>query len=178
MILCLLTQLSKQTHFIQKRHYELQREVLIDRRNTQYKNIHQSDTTQQTFQRRFNVVFRFIWRRDVAQRQINVETTLCTSTLKLTTFNNVETTLCVSMLNWTTLDNIETTLSFSTSIFTSWATSKQRCEYDHLKKKWASIQKQNNISELQRICWTQNLPQFFPILRRICKIILSEPQKF
>ena len=60
MILCLLTQLSKQTHFIQKRHYELQREVLIDRRNTKYKNIHQSDTTQQTFQRRFNVVFRFI----------------------------------------------------------------------------------------------------------------------
>ena len=74
--------------------------------------------TQQTFQRRFNVVFGLIWRRDVAQRQINVETTLRTSTLKSTTFNNVETTLCISMLNWTTLDNVETTLSFSTSIFT------------------------------------------------------------
>ena len=29
--------------------------------------------TQQTFERRFNVVFRLIWRRDVAIRQINVE---------------------------------------------------------------------------------------------------------
>ena len=28
--------------------------------------------TQQTFQRRFNVVFRLIWRSDVPQRQINV----------------------------------------------------------------------------------------------------------
>ena len=41
--------------------------------------------TQQTFQRRFNVVFGLEWRRDVAQRQINVETTLCMSTLKFTT---------------------------------------------------------------------------------------------
>ena len=31
-----------------------------------------------------------MWRRDVAQRHINVETTLCMSTLKFTTFNNVE----------------------------------------------------------------------------------------
>ena len=53
----------------------------------------------QTFQRRFNVVFRLIWRRDVAQRQINVETTLRTITLKFTTFNNVLTTLCISTLN-------------------------------------------------------------------------------
>ena len=44
---------------------------------------------QQTFQGRFNVAFRLIWRRDVAQGQINVETTLRTSTLKSTTFNNV-----------------------------------------------------------------------------------------
>ena len=73
----------------------------------------------QTFQRRFNVVFRLIWRRDVAQRQINVETTLCTTTLKFTTFNNVETTLCISTLNWTTFGNIKTRLSFSTSIFTA-----------------------------------------------------------
>ena len=42
-------------------------------------------STQQTFQRPFKVAFRLIWRRDVAQRQINVETTLCTSTLKFTT---------------------------------------------------------------------------------------------
>ena len=43
MIQCLLTQLSKQTDFIQQQHYELQREVLIDRNNIQYKNIHLSD---------------------------------------------------------------------------------------------------------------------------------------
>ena len=43
MIQCLLTQLSKQTDFIQQQHYELQREVLIDRNNIQYKNIHQYD---------------------------------------------------------------------------------------------------------------------------------------
>ena len=33
-----------QTNFIQKQHYELQREVPIDRNNTQYKNVHQSNT--------------------------------------------------------------------------------------------------------------------------------------
>ena len=41
---CLLTQLSKQTDFIQKQHYELQRELLIDRDNMQHKNVHRSDT--------------------------------------------------------------------------------------------------------------------------------------
>ena len=40
---------------------------------------------QQTFQRRFNVVFRLIWCRDVALPRINVETMLCMSTLKFTT---------------------------------------------------------------------------------------------
>ena len=81
--------------------------MLIHGRN--YSQIHLTPVSQQTFQRRFNVVFRLIWRRDAAQRQINVETTLCTSTLKLATFSNAETTLCSSTLNWTTLDNIETT---------------------------------------------------------------------
>ena len=68
--------------------------------------------SQQTFQRRFNIVFGLIWRRDVTQRQNNVKTTLCTSTFKFTAFNDVETRLRVSTLNWTTL-------SFSTSIFTT-----------------------------------------------------------
>ena len=68
--------------------------------------------SQETFQRRFNIVFGLIWRRDVTQRQNNVKTTLCTSTFKFTAFNNVETRLRVSTLNWTTL-------SFSTSIFTT-----------------------------------------------------------
>ena len=76
-------------------------------------------STQQTFQCRFNVAFRLIWCRGVAQRQINVETTLCTSTLKFTRFINLETTLRISTLNWTTLGNVETTWSFSTSIYTT-----------------------------------------------------------
>ena len=45
--------------------------------------------------------------RDVAQRQIDVEKTLCTSTLKYSMFNNVETKLRISTLNGTTLDNVE-----------------------------------------------------------------------
>ena len=53
--------------------------------------------SQQTFQRRFNVVFWLMRRRDVGQRQINVET-LCISTSKCTTSSNVESTLCISTL--------------------------------------------------------------------------------
>ena len=90
---------------------------------------------QQIFQRRFNVVFRLIWRRDVAQRQINVESTLRTSELKFTTFNNVETTLCILKLNWTTLDNVGTTLSFSISIFTTFSKAETTLQIWQLKKK-------------------------------------------
>ena len=72
--------------------------------------------TQQTFPRCFNIVRRLIWRRDVSQRQINVEITFCTSTLEFTTLNNFESTLSISTLLWTTLGNVEATLSFSTSI--------------------------------------------------------------
>ena len=80
--------------------------------------VHQTslEVTQYIFRRRFSVALRLIWRRDVAHYQINIETTLCTSTLKFTTLSNAETTLYISTLNWTTLDNVETTLSFSTSI--------------------------------------------------------------
>ena len=90
---------------------------------------------QQIFQRRFNVVFRLIWRRDVAQRQINVESTLRTSELKFTTFNNVETTLCILKLNWTTLDNVGTTLLFSTSIFTTFSKAETTLQIWQLEKK-------------------------------------------
>ena len=44
MIQCFLTELSKQTAFIQKQQNELQKEVLIERNNTQYKNVQQSYT--------------------------------------------------------------------------------------------------------------------------------------
>ena len=92
------------------------------------------ELTQQIFQRRFNVVFRLIWRRDVAQRQINVESTLRTSELKFTTFNNVETTLYILKLNWTTLGNVGTTLSFSTSVFTTFSKAETTLQIWQLEK--------------------------------------------
>ena len=76
------------------------------------------------------------------------------------------------------LNNVETTLSFSTSIFTTLGNVETTLRIWPFEKKKASIQKQNNIFELQGICWTQNLLQFFPILRGICKRIFAEPQKF
>ena len=76
-------------------------------------------SSQQTFQCCLNVVVRVIWRRDVRQCQINVETTLYIPTLKYTTLNNVESTLSISTLILTTLDNVETMLLFSTSSFTT-----------------------------------------------------------
>ena len=100
----------------------------------EYKTGKENEPSQQTFQRRFNVVFRLIWRRDVTQRQINVET-LCLSTLKFTTFNNVETTFSISMLNWTMLDNVEATLSFSTSIITTLRNDETRLRIWPLEKK-------------------------------------------
>ena len=75
--------------------------------------------TQQIFQSWLNVVVRVIWRRDVGQRQINVETTFFMSTLKFTTLNNVESTFSISTLMLTTLGNVETILLFSTSRFTT-----------------------------------------------------------
>ena len=75
------------------------------------------EVTQQTFQRCFNVVFWLIRRRDLGQRQFNVETTLYISMLEFATWNNVESMLCISALIRTTLDNVEITLSFSTSSY-------------------------------------------------------------
>ena len=115
-----------------------------------YSGFCSSATSQQTFQRRLNFVFRLIWRRDVPQRQINVETTLCMSTLKFST------------LNWTTLDNVETTLTFSTLVFTTLGNVETMLQIWPFEKNiWTSIQKQNNIFELQRICWTQHFASFF-----------------
>ena len=52
--------------------------------NTEKSNLQQLilQCSQQTFQRFFNIVFWLMRRRDVGQCQINVETTLCISTLK------------------------------------------------------------------------------------------------
>ena len=57
--------------------------------------------TQQTFQRFLNNIIFRLRRREVEQRQVNVETMLCTSTLKFTTLNNVE---VESMLSISTLN--------------------------------------------------------------------------
>ena len=57
--------------------------------------------TKQTFQRFLNNIIFRLRRREVEQRQINVETMLCTSTLKFTTLNNVE---VESMLSISTLN--------------------------------------------------------------------------
>ena len=65
----------------------------------------------------FNVVSTlFLGWYDVAtphKHHINIEKTLCKSTLKFRTLNNVESMWSISALIWTTLDNVETTLSFS-----------------------------------------------------------------
>ena len=71
--------------------------------------------SQETFQCNLDVVVRVIRRLDIRLYQINVETTLCMSTLKFTTLNNFKAT--ISTLVLTTLDNIETMLLFSTSSF-------------------------------------------------------------
>ena len=52
-----------------------------------------------------------------------------------TTFNDVETTWCISMLNWTILGNVKQCCRFQRRFSQRWAKSKQRCEYDHFKKK-------------------------------------------
>ena len=137
-------------------------------------------TSQQTFRCRFNIVFRLIWRRNVAQRQINVETTLCTSMLIFKTLNNVESTLSISRLIWTTLDNVEKRCHFQRSFWQHWGTSKQRCEYDHLKKIRLKPRVKNKIIYLS---FKENtgLKIFFIlffILRGICKKIFAEPQNF
>ena len=82
---------------------------------------HIADASQQTFQSCFDVVFWLMPRRDAAQRQINVETTLCISTLESKTSIKVESTMCISTLTRTTLGNVKTTLPFSTSCFTTLA---------------------------------------------------------
>ena len=65
-----------------------------------HKDIQTFKLTQKTFQRCFNVVCLYK-RCNVWQCQINVETTLCSSTLEFTKSNNVESTLCISTLIWT-----------------------------------------------------------------------------
>ena len=125
------------------------------------------DSTQQTFQGRFNVAFRLIWRMTSRRRTTSNQRWNNVVYVNVEIYN-VETMLCISTLNWTTLDNVETTLSFSTSIFTTLGNVETTLGIWPFEKK-ASIQKQNNIFELQRICWTQNLLQFSPFKEEFVK---------
>ena len=129
--------------------------------------------THQTFQRCFNVIFWLMRRRDVGQRQINVETILCISTLDFTTSNNVESMLCISTLIKTTLDKVETTLSFSTLVnveTTLW--------------KWPFLKRIKQIIS-NRILGIRSFNYYFiifftllPMLSWICRRVLARPRKF
>ena len=94
--------------------------------------------TQETFQRCLKVVVKVIWRRDVGNCQINVETTLYMSSLKFSTLNNVKSTLSFSALILITLDNVETMLLFSTSSFTTLINVKTTWIDDHQTWSWCS----------------------------------------
>ena len=104
------------------------------------------------------------------------ETTLCTSTLKFTTSNNVETTLCISTFNWL-IDRLTFSFIFNVDFHNIGQRRNNVANMAIWKKVKNKIQKQNNIFDLQRICSTQNLLHFFPILKRICKRIFAELEK-
>ena len=136
-----------------------------------------ANPSQQTFQRCFSVVLWLMRRRDVWQRQINVETTLNISTLEFTTSCNVQSTLCISALTWTTLDNVETTLSFLTSSFTTLVNVETRLW------KWLFLKRTKKIVS-NRIHGVQSFNSCFiiftllPMLRGICRRVLAKPRKF
>ena len=115
-------------------------------------------------------------RRDVGQRQINVEKTLCISTLKCATANNVESTLCISTLTWTTLDNVETTLSFSTSSFTMLVNVETTLR--NWTKKRTNIIISNRIQEIQSFNYYFVIFTFLPMLRVIFWRVLAKLRKF
>ena len=101
--------------------------------------------SQATFQRCFNVVG-LIWRRNVGQSQIKVETTRCMSTLKLATLNIVESTLSISTLIlannlWLCQNNI--------------VTFNVEFQYDIWKKKLKSntYAKPQAYTTISKSCW-------------------------
>ena len=108
---------------------------------------------------------------EVAQHQINVETTLCTSTLKFTTFSNFK----------VELNNVR----------------QRRNNIVIFNVNFHNVgQRQNNVANMtiwKKISLHSTAKQYFwasrnildsksssilPILRGICKIIFVEPQKF
>ena len=83
---------------IQKKTYQTLEKCSVAKQKMASEMNERTATTQQTFQRCFNVVVWLIQCRDVAQRQIDVETILCISALEFTMSNNVESILCILTL--------------------------------------------------------------------------------
>ena len=131
--------------------------------------------TQQTFQHHFNIVFRLIWRHNVVQCQINVETTLCTSMLKFKTLSNVQINIVYLNID---LNNVRQHRN-NVVIFTM---SKQCWKYYPLKKKKKKLKPQvkNKIIYLSFKEYVRLKIFFilFTILRGICKRIFAELQRF
>ena len=115
--------------------------------------------------------FSLVWRHNMDQHQINVETTLSISMLEFTTSSNVKSTLCISTLMWATLDNVETvktTLSFLTSNFATLV------NVETTLRKWTFPKRAKKII-LNLIHWIQSFNYFtlLPILWGICWKILA-----
>ena len=148
-----------------------------------YLSLNHEITSQQTFQRCFSDVVKLIWQHDPVQRQINVETTLCMSTLKFSTLNNVESTLFISTLILNVvIFNVEIYNIVSTLI-KIWSFAK----YDHLQKAkksqniffWALKKKQKKLNTLNskfRLPF-ENLVDCIPHFKRNMERNISEVAK-
>ena len=106
--------------------------------------------TQQTFRHCFYIVLKWMWNCDVRQCHINVETTLCMSTMKFILFVYFKVDN-VRQQRWTTLDNVEIALSFSTSMSVTLENVETMLGIWPFanNKKFTSSLEQNNIFELQ-----------------------------
>ena len=96
---------------------------------------------------------------------------LCASTLKFTTLNNVESTSSITS---------KQRCHFQRRFSQRWSTSKQRCEYDHLKKIKIKYRVKSKVIFLSFKEYTgpKTLLILFSILKRICKSLFGKPQKF
>ena len=113
---------------------------------------------QQTFQRRFNVVFRLLWHSTTSNLRWN--NVLWSANVEITTLNNVESTLSIWKLIWIMLDNVDETLSFSMQIFTTLGNIETTLWIWSLEKLWKWSLEQNKIFKLKRIRRTENLLHF------------------
>ena len=130
--------------------------------------------SQATFQRCFNVVG-LIWRRNVGQSQIKVETTRCMSTLKLATLNIVESTLSISTLIlannlWLCQNNIVT---FNVEFQNVDQHRNTVVNMTFKKRNWNRIRTLN----LKLILLFQNLVDFIPDFKSNMEKNICKPEK-